>query len=206
MTFESSHFVFDSLSAAGRQMGARTSQNCRRTRIFPSCHCCCPKTKSRPNCPCCWNRRIRSVRRPNNVALVASSHCVPEAAELLCASRKERKERAATKRWLDLEFYSARFRCVCLKRRLFVRFRSGIPPLSQWMLPNYSCRCSQSGVPADRSQSKNHCREKRTGRWSLLRQSFAKRASVVSWRPSRRSALRAARTSTYPIFVRTRRP
>lgn len=63
-----------------------------------------------------WSRRwSRRVRHPNKAAPEAESHCVPEAAELLCASREERKERAATKRRLDLEFYFAHFRCACLR-------------------------------------------------------------------------------------------
>jgi len=119
-------FVFDSLSAVGRRMGAR--ERLSRWKNVP--HCFRPNTWNQRHRFCHWNRWSRPVRHPNNAVPVASSHCVPQAAELLCASREKRREHAATKRRRDSEFYFARFRCAWLKRRPFVRFRSGIPPLS----------------------------------------------------------------------------
>ena len=142
-------FVFQSLSAAGRRMGARTSQNCCRMRIFPSR--LRSNRKSCPNCCSCrsnhWSRRRN---HPNNAAPEAESHCVPQLAELRCASSEERQERLRTRRQPDRKYGFERFRRACLNQRPLAHSLDEIPPLSRTKrsLPRHWH--SRNGAPADR--------------------------------------------------------
>jgi len=57
----------------------------------------------------------------------------------------------------DSELGLERSLCACLRPRPFVRPRNELPQLSQRKMKLLRRCRSQSGVPADRKKSQNHC-------------------------------------------------